>query len=115
MFYKGENIYVSFLAHQPLSKRQIDPNGKNLLLRGITFFSCRTDPFSEGSKSNFDRVVFPESVSNPPYKLPFFIHTLQERYSSCIEGTYGGILTFYWKQIESWRLRRLQTFIELFL
>ena len=32
---------------------------------GSKFFHFRIDPFSEGSKSNFDRVASPECVSVP--------------------------------------------------
>ena len=37
--------------------------GKNLLALGIKYFPFRVDPFLEGRKNNFDRVVFPKSES----------------------------------------------------
>ena len=75
IFDKGDNFY-DFLftfcilsVHQYPSEKGATLKRKNLLPKGSKFFPFREDPFPEGSKINFHRIVSLENVS---------IHTLSE-------------------------------------
>ena len=64
IYYKG-NLFLRFpvsLSHQASSEKGSTLKGKNLLPTGSKFFPSRVEPFSEGNKNNFVKVVSFERV-----------------------------------------------------
>ena len=71
-FAKGENscdfLFASVYT-KPLLKR-VSSIREDFVPFGSKLFPYRADPFSEGDKKKFDRVVSKESVSLPPKSGP---------------------------------------------
>ena len=78
ILYKADNsidFLFCFLAHQVPSEWGSTLKGKEFAPMGTRLFPFKVDFFLEGRQNNFERVIFPESISFPlkvtiQYRMP---------------------------------------------
>ena len=81
-FYKEDNFcdFVCFPSHKAPSEKRCTLKGKNLLPMGANSFLLGYTSFQKGSNNNFDRVVFPASVSIP-LKLIWILNLCHDEFT----------------------------------